>query len=280
MATKRMFSSRVIGSARFLKMPISSQALYFHLGMRADDDGIVEAYTVIKTVGCTEDDLRVLVSKGYVEILNDDLVAYITDWSENNTIRADRKIDSIYKDLLIRMNPNVQLIEKRQRSDVKQTTGQAMDSPWTDNGRTMDGIDKVSTVENSTEQSSIENTIDTVVSIRQTERTAHSDIQTIVDAWNSLTAVGISPVSSMSSTSKRYKSISARIREYGIDSVLKAIDNVRESDFLQGKNNRNWMITFDWFALPNNFPKVLEGNYNRKNRTEDSNQKRGGDDWQ
>lgn len=261
MATKRMFSSRVIGSARFLKMPISSQALYFHLGMRADDDGIVEAYTVIKTVGCTEDDLRVLVSKGYVEILNDDLVAYITDWSENNTIRADRKIDSIYKDLLIRMNPNVQLIEKRQRSDVKQTAGQAMDSPWTDNGRTMDGIDKVSTVENSTAQSSIENTIDTIVSIRQTERTAHSDIQTVVNSWNSLSSLGLSPVHSMSSSTNRYSMLKARINEYGIDNVIKAIGNIKSSSFLLGNSKSGWTITFDWFVRPNNFPKVLEGNY-------------------
>ena len=117
MSTRRMFSIRLINSARFLRMPISSQALYFHLGMHADDDGIVEAYPVIKTIGCTEDDLRVLVAKGFVQVLNDDLVSYITDWSEHNTIRPDRKIDSIYKDLLLQMNPEVKLVEKRKRSD-------------------------------------------------------------------------------------------------------------------------------------------------------------------
>ena len=66
MASRRMFSKRLINSARFLKMPISCQALYFHLGLNADDDGIVEAYNVIKTIGCTEDDLKVLVAKGFV----------------------------------------------------------------------------------------------------------------------------------------------------------------------------------------------------------------------
>ena len=142
MADRRMFSKRIINSGRFLKMPISSQALYFHLGLNADDDGIVEAYNVISSInGCTEDDLKVLVSKGFVEVLNDDLVTYITDWTENNKIRADRKIDSIYKDLLISINPTVKLLEKRQRADVKPKIVD-MDNQWTSNGQPMDGIGK------------------------------------------------------------------------------------------------------------------------------------------
>lgn len=53
-----------------------------------------------------------------------------------------------------------------------------------------------------------------------------------------------------------------RIREYGMDDLLKAMDNIRHSDFLRGENKNGWMITFDWFVKPNNFLKVLEGNYN------------------
>lgn len=143
MASRRMFSLRVINSARFLKMPVSSQALYFHLGMRADDDGIVEAYTTIRAVGCTEDDLRVLMAKGFVKVLNEDLITYITDWNENNKIRPDRKIDSMYKDLLLKIVPDAPLIEKKERSDIKRTgNGQAVDNQWTDIGQPMDGIGK------------------------------------------------------------------------------------------------------------------------------------------
>ncbi|MDO4975471.1 MAG: hypothetical protein Q4E61_04075, partial [Alphaproteobacteria bacterium] len=88
MAERRMFSKKIIDSARFLKMPISSQALYFHMGVRADDDGVVEGYNVMKMTGATEDDLKVLVAKGFVTVLNDDLVSYINDWKEHNLIRA------------------------------------------------------------------------------------------------------------------------------------------------------------------------------------------------
>ena len=143
MANRRMFSKRIIESARFLKMPISSQALYFHLGIEADDDGVVEAWGVLKSVGCTEDDLRVLASKGFIRVLNEDLVTYILDWNENNQIRPDRKIDSIYKDLLISMNPDIKLIEKRPRADRKTKVIEEMDDHGTTMGQPMDGIGKV-----------------------------------------------------------------------------------------------------------------------------------------
>lgn len=119
MAERRMFSKRIVGSARFLKMPILTQCLYFHLGLNADDDGIVEAYTTIKQIGATEDDLKVLVAKGFCTVLNEDLVTYITDWRENNKLRADRKIDSIYKDLLLQTVPDVDVQQMANRADRK-----------------------------------------------------------------------------------------------------------------------------------------------------------------
>lgn len=153
-----MFSKRVINSARFLKMPVSTQALYFHLGLHADDDGIVEAYTVMHSVGACEDDLKVLVAKGFVHVLNEDLVTYITDWNENNKIRADRKIDSIYKDLLIQIIPDVQLLQKKQRADTKKKLiGQPMDNQWTSNGQPMDSIGKDRLGKNRIEKNNINN---------------------------------------------------------------------------------------------------------------------------
>lgn len=103
MAERRMFAKSIIGSARFLRMPPSSRLLYYDLGMYADDEGVVEAFTVMRQTNATEDDLRVLVSKGFVRILNEDLVTVIMDWDENNYIRSDRKRKSIYNALLLGM---------------------------------------------------------------------------------------------------------------------------------------------------------------------------------
>jgi hypothetical protein len=133
MAQRRMFSQKIVCSARFLKMPIDSQCLYFHLGLHADDDGVVEAYTVMKSIGSSEDNLRVLVSKGFIHILNEDLVAFILDWGEHNLIRADRKVDSIYKSLLLQIVPEIELITPKPRADTgviprQNTTGRPLDT--------------------------------------------------------------------------------------------------------------------------------------------------------
>lgn len=104
-----MFAKSVIGSARFLRMPPSSRLLYYDLGMAADDDGVVEAFSVMRTTGAVEDDLKVLVSKGFITVLNEDLVAYVVDWSKNNQIRKDRYQPSIYQNLLVQIGAANQL---------------------------------------------------------------------------------------------------------------------------------------------------------------------------
>ena len=100
MAERRMFSKKVVNSARFLRMPQTARLLYYDLGMYADDDGIVEAFTVLQMTRADEADLELLASKGFVQILNEDLVACICDWKVNNYIQKDRYRPSIYADLL------------------------------------------------------------------------------------------------------------------------------------------------------------------------------------
>ncbi len=139
MAQRRMFSQRITSSARFLKMPISSQALYFHLCLNADDDGIVEAWRVMQLAGFGEDDVKVLASRLFVKILNEDLVTYVLDWNEHNVIRADRKVDSVYKNLLLQVIPDAPVVCPVPRSDVadnsRRIAGQSTDSPRTSQGR-------------------------------------------------------------------------------------------------------------------------------------------------
>ena len=97
MARRRMFSLDVIDTDKFLDMPSSTQALYFHLGMRADDDGFISSpKRITKTVNCAEDDLKLLITKGYL-IPFESGVVVISDWKINNWIRADRKQSTRYK---------------------------------------------------------------------------------------------------------------------------------------------------------------------------------------
>ena len=86
-----------------------------------------------------------------------------------------------------------------------------------------------------------------------------NNIDTIKERWNSLNISRI-----VSIKGNRLKLLNARIKEYGLGSIYIAIENIKKSDFLKGQNNKNWIINFDWFILPNNFIKVLEGNYTNR----------------
>lgn len=90
MAQRRMFSLSIVDTDRFLSLPVGAQCLYFHLGMRADDDGFVAApRKIMSFVACTEDDFRILIAKEFVIPFKSG-VCVIRDWKENNYIQKDR----------------------------------------------------------------------------------------------------------------------------------------------------------------------------------------------
>lgn len=91
-----------------------------------------------------------------------------------------------------------------------------------------------------------------------------TDVRQIMEEWNKLSKFGIKQVSRLNKSSKRFEMLVARIKQYGKDDILTAIEKIKQSDYCQGKNKYNWAITFDWFVRPNNFPKVLDGNYDNR----------------
>lgn len=98
MASRRMFSLQVIDTDKFIEMSISARLLYYELGMRADDDGFISSpLKIIRSVGCSTDDLKLLIAKGYV-ISFDSGIIVIRHWKMNNYIQADRYKRTIYQD--------------------------------------------------------------------------------------------------------------------------------------------------------------------------------------
>lgn len=85
-----MFDRGIIRTDRFLDMAPSTQNLYFHLGMESDDEGFVTPKMVMKTLGCSDDELKMLIAKGYL-IPFESGVVVITDWNKNNWL-DDRRI--------------------------------------------------------------------------------------------------------------------------------------------------------------------------------------------
>ena len=96
MAERRMFAKTIIDSDAFLDMPLSAQALYFHLSMRADDDGFVNnPKRIQRTIGGSDDDFKILLAKNFI-IAFESGVIVIKHWKIHNYIRGDRKKDTAY----------------------------------------------------------------------------------------------------------------------------------------------------------------------------------------
>ena len=252
MAEKRMFAKSIVLSDAFLDMPMSARCLYFTLGMLADDDGFVDCpKSIMRQCGASQDDLAILVGKRFV-LLFDTGVIVIKHWRINNYLRSDRYTPTshIKEKASIEVDSNGAYTE---RAEISSRAIQALpDGPGIPVGIPggIPSIGKYREEKSREEENSMSVSNDT---------DCRTDVQRIVDAWNAIE--GIPKVQKLSPDSKRGKSLGARIKEYGVDKVLEAIAEIPESSFLMGKAKKQFKITFDWFVLPNNFPKVLERNY-------------------
>ena len=139
MGNRRMISKTVTQTQRFLRLPLEAQALYFHLIQNSDDDGVVEAFPVVRMIGVSEDSLGLLIVKDFIRPLNDEMVYFIVDFHEQNKVRADRKVNSVYADLLREVVPDIELTEPKQRVDrpkkPPEKVGQPRDNQRADMGQ-------------------------------------------------------------------------------------------------------------------------------------------------
>ena len=139
MAEKRMINKSIIDSDLFLEMPLSTQALYFHLILRADDDGFVSnPKKIMRMIGVDDESIRILISKSYI-IPFESGVIVIKHWRVHNCIQKDRYKETIY-------------LEEKQQLDITNNvydcagnletaciqTGSKMDPTCIQNGSKMD----------------------------------------------------------------------------------------------------------------------------------------------
>lgn len=124
MAERRMFSKQIIDSDAFLDMSASAQSLYFHLGMRADDDGFVNnPKKILRMVGAAEDDLKILVAKRFVIVFNSGVIV-IKHWRMHNYIAKDRYKPTVYQEeyKMLEVKENKAYTEKSGLVPIPSTT--------------------------------------------------------------------------------------------------------------------------------------------------------------
>lgn len=128
MAERRMFAKTIVDSDAFLDMPLSTQALYFHLSMRADDEGFINNPKKIqRMIGCGGDDLKLLVAKKFI-LTFDSGVIVIKHWKIHNLIRSDRFKTTLYQ------GEKEQIREKDNKSYTLDTIGIPNDNQMATNG--------------------------------------------------------------------------------------------------------------------------------------------------
>ena len=227
MAERRMFAKTIIDSDAFLDMPQSTQLLYFHLAMRADDDGFINnPKSIMRNVKCNDDDVKLLVTKKFI-IPFDSGVVVITHWKIHNYIAKDRYKETKYKEeratlALDENNSYTTCIQPVYELDTQDRLGK----------------DRIGQ-----------------------DREEKVDYQLIADLYND-TCVSFPAVKALSDARK--KAIKARLKTYSIEDFKLLFDKAEASDFLKGGNDRNWSAKFDWLIKDSNMAKVLDGNYDNK----------------
>lgn len=238
MAERRMFTQKIVDSDAFLDMPLTAQALYFHLNMRADDDGFVNNPKKIqRMIGAAEDDLKLLIAKRFLLAFENGVVV-IKHWRMHNLLRKDRYNPTQYQDEMeqLLLKGNGSYTENIEIPAIEEPDNQ-MATTWQPDGNQMATQDRIGK-----------------------DRIGKDRIEYngIMDAYNSL-CPSLPSIKTLSEARK--KAIRARLNSYSIEDIHEAFKKAENSDFLKGKNNRNWQANFDWIIKDANMAKILDGNY-------------------
>lgn len=254
MAEKRMFTQKIVDSDAFLDMPLSTQALYFHLNMHADDDGFVNNPKKIqRVIGASLDDLKLLIAKRFILVFENGVIV-IKHWRMHNLLRKDRYNPTQYQDQMERLElkDNGAYTEKSPEPlEIKESESVA--TTWQPDGNQMAhriGKDRIGE--------------DRRGEVRGEESVETATCQQVVDLYHSI-CVSYPSVKTLSEARK--KAIRARLKVYSLEDFRKMFEKAEGSAFLKGANNRNWSATFDWLLKESNMVKVLEGNYDNKTRS-------------
>lgn len=244
MAERRMFAKKITESDAFLDMPSSTQMLYFHLSMNADDDGFVNNPKKIQRMcGASDDDFKLLIAKSFV-ILFESGVIVIKHWKMHNYIQSDRYRPTDYV-------------------DEKSMLGIKKNKAYTLDGSKMDTrcIQDVSVGKVSKGKDSIGKDKDIEV---EPEEIEHVTCKHIINLYHT-TCVSYPKVKTLSDARK--KAINARLKCYSIDDFKTLFEKAEASDFLKGSNDRDWSANFDWLIKDANMAKVIDGNYDNKDKS-------------
>lgn len=251
MARKRMFTKNIVESDIFLSMPLSSQALYFHLNMKADDDGFVgNPKGIQRLIGAAEDDLKLLVLKGFLIPLDHGVVV-IKHWRMHNTIRWDRYSPTVFQDeaqnIFIKQNQSYTLDENKAVANLATSLNK--------NGNPVKGLDL-----------DIDKDIYKQLPNKSGNQNKDSSSEDLCDSVKNLYNIickDFQPVERM--TKKRRQAILERFSEGdSLETFKELFAKAASAEYFISLHEREgWKPTFDWLIQEQHMSAVLEGKYDK-----------------
>lgn len=257
MAERRMFAKSVISSDSFLDMPASAQLLYFHLSLMADDDGFINnPRRIQRMVGCSSDDLDMLIRDKFLIAFESGMVA-VRHWRVNNYIRRDRYNPANYPEKSeIILDENMVYHTSADRP----TNGTPLVDYWETQDRS--GKDRLgqdsSGQDRAGEDSSAE--VTETADVPSVPPAEELSVEDVVEMYHEI-CKSYPRVTAMSKS--RSRAVKARMRTYTPEQFRTAFGKAENSAFLRGDNQRKWSANFDWMMKESNFVKILDGNYDQ-----------------
>lgn len=243
MAERRMFAKTIIDSDAFLDMSITARLLYYDLGMRADDDGFVNSpKKIMRMVGASEDDLRMLAARKFIIPFESGIVV-IKHWKIHNYIRKDAYHETKYK-------------EEREFLELDENQAYRLcDKSVTNPSRIChEPVTGLSTQVRLGKDRLVKDSIGVVVEAPQPTM---KDYEDIIQAWNDIPHTV--KIQSIIPGTKREDELRICLMMYGVESLCLAFNKIRDSKYLQKRGN----VVFDRYINRNAIQGLLEGAYDK-----------------
>lgn len=271
MAERRMFAKTIIDSDAFLDMPLTTQALYFHLAMRADDEGFINnPKKIMRMIGASQDELSLLIAKSFIIPFESGIVV-IKHWKIHNYLRSDRFKPTVCieeKSMLSELPTKEYILSPRKIYGIPSdnqvdTSGIPSDNQLVDTLDT-NGIQTVSKMDTQDRlgKDRLGKDREEIVVSADAEDRPSIPYDKVKDLYNSI-CKSLPACKSLSDARK--KAIKARFNSGRTLADFEEVFRKTEaSSFLTGGNDRNWQANFDWLIKDANMAKVLDGNYDER----------------
>lgn len=255
MAQRRMISKSVIDTDAFLDLPLTAQALYLHLLLRADDDGFVASpQSIMRMVGGSKDDLRLLIGKGYL-IAWDSGVMVIRHWLLHNAVPRQAYTPTFCK---------MEAAGLYVTADRIYTIDAAEGEPFA--GAVEHKLAKYTRKDYLTRQEAAlpapEEQEPAPIKVKGPEKIP-PEMQRLMDVYNTARPQTLPQVTRITPRTKRYMHAQAMIEAYGPDHAAEIVQKALQSEYLTGQQ---WMC-FDWVINPENATKIDEGRYDDRRQS-------------